>query len=328
MKPGAHSWKHHSPLNLIGLPRSLFHENRKIIRGALILALLGLSACAQKRSLSITFGGDVMLARDGIPLYLNDLWGDFSQAGKADSLFFVNLESPLTEKDWTEPLNKGYSLCASAEQAVWLEQGGVSLVSTENNHKFDCGDTNGDQNYRILSSKKISVVGGIRNPVIYESNHVKVGVIAVDAITQNLQQDDLIKKVNDLRPNCDILVVSIHWGNEYQTGADELQNELARLLADSGVDVLWGHHPHVLQKIKIIHSEKTGKDMLSMFSLGNLLSDQWMNDNALRSALVTANFQDGKLVDLKITPVRMDRATRRLVTPDSYDVQKYLKVWG
>ncbi len=269
-----------------------------------------------------------MLSRDGIPLFLNDPWGEFSQAGKPNSLFFVNLESPLTSQDLSLSKGTGYNLCANSNQAVWLEKGGVNLVSTENNHKLDCGDFDGEQNYQILSPRMISVVGGLRNPLIYEFNNIKVGVIAVDALSEVLNQDELIKKVKELRPYCDILIVSIHWGSEYQSGYSGLQNEIAQLMADSGTDVLWGHHPHVLQKIKIIHSAKTGKDMLSLFSLGNLLSDQWMSDATLRSALVTATFRNGKMANLQIIPIRMDRKSHSLVRPDVQDVQKIYESLG
>lgn len=264
-----------------------------------------------------------MLARDGVPLFQQDPWGEFSQAGKPDSLFFVNLESPLSERGSTQATtSEGYNLCAPADQAVWLEKGGVSLVNTENNHKFDCGEANGGVDYEVLQTRKISVAGGSRNPLIYESNGIKVGVIAVDTISQPLDEDALIKKVKALRPNCDVLVVSLHWGSEYQAGVTAWQQELAQALADAGVDVLWGHHPHVLQKITTFHSDTTGREMLVMYSLGNLLSDQWMSEDALRSALVTVHFSGGRWQTITVTPIQMDPATHRLIQADTSNAQK------
>lgn len=296
----------------------------KPLRGALILALLALSACSQKNEVRITFGGDVMLAREGQPIFTQDPWGAFAQPTRPGSLFFVNLESPLaTTVNSSQSEVEGYDLCAGADQAQWLVQGGVSLVSAENNHKNDClpaGET-----YSILQQEHIQAVGGAHNPVMIEENGIKVGIYAVEAITQALDEDALIEQVKALRPKCDILVLSIHWGAEYQAGVSGAQQKLAQRLADAGVDVLWGHHPHVLQKMQVFHSDVSGRDMLAMFSLGNLLSDQWMREDTLRSALVSLTFTNGKLSGIEVTPTRMERASRGLVAPAEAEAQTILK---
>lgn len=267
-----------------------------------------------------------MLARNGLPLFFQDPWGKFAQEPMVGNMFFVNLESPLADPDstTTEQL-LGYNLCADAEQAKWLAQGGVNLVTAENNHKSDCGPGGADTDARLLESAKITVVGGADNPLVYEEEGVRVGVIAVDAVTQTPDQTVLIQQVKALRPNVEILVVSIHWGSEYQAGVEDVRNELAQLLADSGVDVVWGHHPHVLQKAEVIHSSVTGRDTLVLFSLGNLLSDQYMREDTQRSALVTATFKNGQLLAVQATPVYMDRVGRSLIEPSVQDSQKILE---
>jgi len=267
-----------------------------------------------------------MLARNGVPLYLQDPWGEYAQKGSPTKMFFVNLESPLADPavpSTGQPV--GYNLCAEAEQAKWLVQGGVNLVTAENNHKSDCGPGGADTDARLLEPVKIAVAGGANNPLVYEEEGVRVGVIAVDAVTQPLDQTVLIQQVKALRPNVEILVVSIHWGSEYQAGVEEVRSELAQLLADAGVDVVWGHHPHVLQNAEVIHSGVTGRDTLVLFSLGNLLSDQYMREDTLRSALVTATFKNGQLLAVQATPVYMDRISRTLIEPSVQDSQKILE---
>ncbi len=303
----------------------------KLFRGALILALLAISACIPAREVTITFGGDVMLARDGVPLFLRDPWGNFAQSMQPGKLFFVNLESPLLDPEVpVSNLANGYDLCAASDQIKWLVKGGVNLVTAENNHQNDCGQDGAEADTNLLKAAKIPVVGGNTNPVIYEEQGGKVGIIAVDAIDKTPDLALLGQSIKDLRPNVDILVVSIHWGSEYQAGVDNVRNELAQFLADSGADVVWGHHPHILQKVDILHSGVTGHDTLVLYSMGNLLSDQYMREDTLRSALVTATFKRGQLVKLQVTPIRMDRVSRGLLKPSAQDTQKILEAlnWG
>jgi len=55
-----------------------------------------------------------------------------------------------------------------------------------------------------------------------------------------------------------------------------------------------------------------GRQVLVLYSLGNLLSDQWMLEDALRSALVKLTFHDDQIVNIEIIPIMMDRATKSL----------------
>jgi poly-gamma-glutamate synthesis protein (capsule biosynthesis protein) len=80
-------------------------------------------------------------------------------------------------------------------------------------------------------------------------------------------------EIDALRPLCDFLVVSMHWGNEYELKPAKRQEELALFLASRGVDLVIGHHPHVLQPVRAIPREDSGR-MICFFSLGNFLSAQ------------------------------------------------------
>src|SRR5690606_35457522 len=62
---------------------------------------------------------------------------------------------------------------------------------------------------------------------------------------------------------CEVAVVTIHWGNEYETKASEAQRQIAYAAIESGAQLVSGHHPHVLQEI-----EEYGVGLIA-FSLGN-----------------------------------------------------------
>lgn len=290
------------------------------VRGALILALLALPGCRKDESLSITFGGDIILSREGEALFEANPWGGFShepdQPAGSERLFFANLESPLRRSDekGTTPV-PGYDLCAAEDQTSLLKEGGVDLVSIANNHQGDCGDPSGERTASILKEASILAVGPDLLPVVIDTSAGRVGVIAAEDVNQAVEIDSLVQQIKAVRPQCDILIVSMHWGSEYQAGATERQRLLAQSIADAGADVLWGHHPHVLQSIEWVKSSDGSRKMLVMYSLGNLLADQWMTPDTQRSALITIDFSRGKIVSLSMQPVRMDRAQRKLVTP-------------
>ena len=301
------------------------------MRGALILTLLVLSGCYSAPSVSITFGGDIALARSGKALFAQtNPWQQVSgaillqQNGSGQTFFFANLESPVKTDavSFMDDKSKGYDLCADVDQLSLLKQGGMTLVNLANNHINDCG-MDSAANTRILVEKAgLDVVGPDLTPVFLETQAGKIGLLAAEDVTQPLDENKLLEAVKNIRANCNILIVSLHWGNEYQSGVSTRQEQLAHDLANAGVDVLWGTHPHVLQKMDWISSQQGGHQMLAMYSLGNLLMDQWMTDQTQQSVLVTLQIQEKKIKKLSILPLKMDRTNLQLLLPDEREMQK------
>jgi poly-gamma-glutamate synthesis protein (capsule biosynthesis protein) len=86
-----------------------------------------------------------------------------------------------------------------------------------------------------------------------------------------IEPGKMAAEINALRPLCDYLMVSMHWGEEYRMEYNESQMRLAALLAEHQVDLVIGHHPHVLEPFVII-SRPDGGSMPVFYSLGNFLS--------------------------------------------------------
>jgi poly-gamma-glutamate synthesis protein (capsule biosynthesis protein) len=114
----------------------------------------------------------------------------------------------------------------------------------------------------------------------------------------NVIQDDLIlADVARAREQADYVVVAMHWGEENQTTPTDEQQRLARLLADAGVDLVIGTHPHVVQPVEVL-TGADGHQTIVYYSLGNLVSLQHAAGNMLGGvAEVTATFVDGVLQD-------------------------------
>lgn len=78
----------------------------------------------------------------------------------------------------------------------------------------------------------------------------------------------------------DIIVVSMHWGDEYSFTVNDEQRDLSQYLSDLGVDVIIGEHPHVIQPMDYVFG-KDGNKTLVIYSLGNFLSAQDEADRML-----------------------------------------------
>lgn len=91
----------------------------------------------------------------------------------------------------------------------------------------------------------------------------------VNRIDRELIREDLAAA----RKKSDVTVLSLHFGNEYETMPTQEQLDLARFAADNGADIILGHHPHVLQPPAWIDTAD-GRRSFVFYSLGNFLSGQ------------------------------------------------------
>ncbi|MHC1740732.1 MAG: CapA family protein [Anaerolineaceae bacterium] len=289
------------------------------------MALLALCGCQTTPTVAITFGGDVILARDGQALFarsnpwlqVNDAVQD-QQKGASQAFFFANLESPIYDPLTSQKGQiQSIDLCAQVDQLDVLKQGGISLVNVANNHADDCGNNLKKDARRLIEEKQINVVGPDLTPVYLETQAGRVGILAAEDVSQPIDEVALIDALRIARQKCDILIVSMHWGSEYQTGANQRQIDLANKLAEAGVDILWGTHPHVLQPIKTISSSIGDHQMVAMFSLGNLLADQWMMSATQQTALVTFQIRSKKIVGFSKLPLQIDRTKMQLTLPNT-----------
>lgn len=117
------------------------------------------------------------------------------------------------------------------------------------------------------------------------------------------------------RAGADLTVVSLHWGAEYHHAPTPQQRAIADRLTGSGlVDLIVGHHAHVVQPIGASHGRPV------VYGMGNQLSGQ------RGEYLGTRSVEDGVLVwavarrvdgDYRVTKVL---ATPTWVAPDTYRI--------
>lgn len=280
-----------------------------------------LTACSRSTvDFTLTLGGDIILARDGQPIFDSqgktiDPWVDLQKQGVlADQeaavldLFFANLESPLGA---ASSAAGDMNLCGDPAQVKVLIEGGIDLVSLANNHRDDCSPNGAETTQAYLKAQNILSAGVGNNPTYLDTPDGKMAVIATEDVTGSMDETALLSSIKNAREKAKIVVVAVHWGNEYQAGPDERQKSLAQQIADAGADVIWGHHPHVLQKMQWLQSAD-GRQVLVLYSLGNLLADQWMLEDAQRSALVRLSFNESKINEIEIIPLVMVQNNKML----------------
>lgn len=163
---------------------------------------------------------------------------------------------------------------------------GFNIVSLANNHTLDRGEQAIRNSRNYWNNKDVLVNGSAtsyeeRNSFrIMEKNNITYTMLAYTDYTNGLSTRgndylinkidfDLIKRDIDMvRDKVDVLMVSVHFGEEYNLNVTERQKEVSQFLADNGVDIVIGHHPHVVGKMDYIG------DTLVIYSLGNFISAQ------------------------------------------------------
>lgn len=85
-------------------------------------------------------------------------------------------------------------------------------------------------------------------------------------------KEQVKKDIQSVRDKVDVLIVSMHWGNEYVYEPSWYQEDAAKFLSEQGVDIIIGTHPHVIEPVEYVG------DTLVIYSLGNLVSAQEEED--------------------------------------------------
>lgn len=235
-----------------------------------------------------------------------------------------NCESPMAG------LERGYSgyptFNAPEHLAIDLKELGVDIMTTANNHTLDKGFSGLCSTLDFLDNAGIEHIGTARteeeqNTILYKDlNGIKTAFLAFTYGTNgiaipkdkefcvNLINEDLIlSQINQAKnEGAQLIVVSIHWGVEYQTIENQQQNKLAEFLIQNDVKVILGSHPHVLQPMKMINvktDEGEEKEGLVIFSQGNFFSNQ-TDENTRNTAIFNIEIKkDGKTGEVLVNQV-------------------------
>ncbi len=244
----------------------------------------------KEKKLSLIMGGDALIhsavyedAKEGSGYNFNKMLDKIKPIVKSYDLAFYNQETILGG----EELGLSTYPCFNSPYEVgdaFLDSG-FNIVSLANNHTLDRGSKAIINSRNYWNDKDVIVNGSAtslderNNIVIKEVNGIKYTMLAYTTTTNgikrkqeeyvNIYSPEVVKKdIEQVRDKVDLLLVSMHWGIEYNNGVSNKQKEIANFLADNGVDIVIGTHPHVVEPVEFI--DKT----LVIYSLGNLISAQ------------------------------------------------------
>lgn len=177
---------------------------------------------------------------------------------------------------------------------------GFNLVNLASNHSLDKGERGILHSLNYWKNKENVLTAGSYEseedritPRIMEKNNIKYTLLSYTTSINGLlhpdgknyytvtYSDEKVKEdIERVKDKVDVILVSMHWGNEYQQSASEEQKRVARYLSSLGVNIIIGTHPHVLEPIEYIN------DTLVIYSLGNFISAQ-IGIERLTGALVS-----------------------------------------
>lgn len=231
------------------------------------------------------------------------LLSDVSDVFKDADFGFVNLETPVAPAHSRG--SKPFMFDAPLALPEALKASGIKIVSFANNHVMDQGWAGFAETRDHLKEIGLQFVGSgdtasqTWQPLIVESNGIKVGWLGMTRWlngNRNPDKDDqphvnffpypgesggapgateeqVLAAVKAAKAQCDMLVISIHWGTEYAPAPRPEDVDLAHKMLDAGASVIVGHHPHVLQPIET-YTRSDGRMAVIFYSLGNFLSNQ------------------------------------------------------
>lgn len=216
---------------------------------------------------------------------------------EADDLTVVNLEGPLTVSNNMRP-ERPYNFRGRPEYAQILALGGVDCANLANNHIKDFGRVGVEETISALSGVGIASFGHDEMHIA-EVKGIKIGLIGLTE--WEYTPGEIRSRVRAAREQCDLLIVSMHWGEELRYDATPTQVKCAHALVDAGADLVLGHHSHVLGGIERY------KDRYIAYGLANFCFGGNKNPSDKRTLILQSAFQmsvDGTLegIDLNILP--------------------------
>jgi len=275
----------------------------------------------KNKNITLLFVGDMMLDRGVKESVIRNAGGDFNFLFKkikpvilGADIAFGNLEGPLSDKG--EDTGKLYSFRMPPETLDAIKGAGFDALSVANNHTGDWGRAAFEDTLLRLKISGIVPVGGGDNAndaagtKIIARKGVRFSFLGFSAVGPNwlmaaknnsgilIVDKNFTNTIREAAKKTDVLIVSIHFGKEYQSHSNGWQRAIARAAIDNGARIVIGHHPHVAQEV-----EKY-KGGIIAYSLGNFIFDQSFSKETM----------EGLVLEVEISPNGKIKSFRKRIT--------------
>jgi poly-gamma-glutamate synthesis protein (capsule biosynthesis protein) len=230
----------------------------------------------------------------------------------AHDIFFFNLETVMSGCGLISGSLESEEMRADPQLASELRICGHNVASVANNHILQHGIDCFHDTCDTLRKNNIGPIG-LMGPKGSVSLNLSVKGVQVAFFGYSLRPEKysqknpvyaqvapevIIHEISEARRQdlTQVIVVSLHWGEEYLRSPSNWQVDFARSLVDAGATVILGHHPHVLQPIERY------KSSLIAYSLGNFVFDSWQVETRKTGVLICHLSAEG-VIDYEFTPM-------------------------
>ena len=224
----------------------------------------------QPEEFVLTFAGDCTLAniqgRTGSSTFVGTVGENYAYPFAnvqtyfaEDDCTFVNLECVLSERGY--PADKMFTFRGPSTYINILTEGSVEYAGVVNNHTMDYGKDAYNDTLALLDGAGIAYAEDKDTVLFTTESGLTIGVYSHNFPTSTSGIGTKIQSLRD--QGAEVVVMCVHWGNEYYFKPTSGQVNIGRYAIDHGADIVFGHHPHVLQPIE----EYNGG--VIFYSLGN-----------------------------------------------------------
>ncbi len=286
----------------------------------------------RKNSLSIALMGDAMLHRD-VQKHFFEKPQDFAFTAlnkvlQPYDLRLLNLENPVGVNGTPHPVQQPrVTFCSHPDTVQILKNLHIDAVTLANNHMLDYGEVALAETLEYLDRAGIGHVGAGRNeteanaPLRMEVNGIKIAILGYvfiySASTLRAREnrggvsdhriERILPRIAELKQQGYLVLVTIHWGQEYSFYPIPYQSAQARQMIDAGATLIIGHGPHYPQGI-----EDYGGGRI-IYSLGNFIFDEpyfYANRSFIYGVRLSAT---GEILDAQIYPFRIEQHIPQLL---------------
>lgn len=246
-------------------------------------------------SVSFMIGGDLMFDRKVAHDYAADgLWKVLEKLGErvfwGTDAGVANLEGALSEEHQEDNIaSNNLTFVFNPEAVDALKYAHFNGVSLANNHAANGGKKGLETTPRLLKEANIQPIGGPYDDDIdtvgtFKGQGLTLYVIGVHTLSTTPDLKPLIQKLKS-EPTARVIVFP-HWGVEYQYKHHSTQTQAAHAWIDAGADAVIGAHPHVIQDSELYNNKPI------IYSIGNLVFDQFFSKETQRGLLIAGEFTD------------------------------------
>lgn len=233
-------------------------------------------------------------------------WEKTASYLKTSDISLINLEAPLLKNC---PLaSSGFTFCGSARQVEGMVFAGIDVANLANNHIGNYGSSGITETKQILEKNNIGW-SGFSHLDIKETKGLKFGFLGYNGIGVKINREAMSNEIREARTKTDILIISVHWGKEYEVlpmadGSIAPDNpiDIGHLMIDSGADLIIGNHPHWVQGVEIY------KNKFIAYAHGNFIFDQTWSTETQEGVVGEYIFYEKKLISVLFKPIVVDKS--------------------